>query len=445
MKQEVDRCSYSWSKFLFLIPINTSLVLHQIPFESFRFAGMEQGSFHQLPAEVVLEISKQLPDLRSVYAFAQSCSRVYRLFLDSRRVAEVFNAITLDVGKVTPQTCDVIWTVVLLRRSTCSPWPVSYFWDKFMEANIRDRPPQEQFIPPRPGSVPLGILATASRVQDWVQVCLWDLLVDFRQIVPQLDRLIAAKFSKEPGPGPFAHRKRTDPENLARLRIALGPASWVEEQVVTRAFWRYQMLLELKEAAIRWGPPTTSLDESVIQELITMPVADLVSLHIPSGLLQGQEFLTISDYIKSRRRNSTVDSLFGVNVQPSSVHVPEPMPSTAYDLRWKNEPAGKGYVPTTMCRRGSLFWEPAMLVTSRDVYPFHETIPVGIFRQHGLALWDNNRMLAIGLASKMHNPTIMYPFPLNFDRWQSGWRSLVSDEEYSDFINGGRQANIEQR
>lgn len=385
---------------------------------------MATDLLQQLPAEVILEISKHLPDLRSLWAFIRSCPRVLRLLRHPSRSAEVFNAITSNPDKVTPQTRDIIWTVVLLRLSTSPPWPISSFWPRFMKASVLNAAPVGDLQPPKPEAVPLNIVATAARVYDWAQECTSDLLSEFRHIVPQMERLAATNYNREPGA--FAGRQSSDAQSQERMSLALAPVSWIEEQVVIRAFWWYQLLLELKVAATRWR----AVDDAEMEALSAACISDIFARHISAELLQCQEFLTVCDYVKSRTHGCE-DGRLGASVQPAP-RVPGPIPHNEYWMYIGNSLRHVEYVPASLHRRSGTHGGAESLVT--DLLSPGYGIPRSVFRRHGLALWDNDRTTAMRLTSKLRDlrrPRQVEPGMHTF--WPV-WLSTLSDEEYARLV-----------
>lgn len=374
-----------------------------------------------LPAEVLLAIFKLLPDLRSLHAIVTALPLAYRLF--PRHGPGVFNAITSDPQKTPPQTRDIIRLVVITRCTVLPAWELSEFWRQFMTLSMLNMPPEDAYKPHAPDMIPFSILVTAKRVHDGTQKCLAQLLADLRGIIPRMERDRQRRATAATGShdlSGLAGRKPSDKEERERIILAMAPASWVEEQVVIRAFWRYYLLLEVRHAARHHRLRTWAHDDE--RMLAAAGIREIISRSGFESLPQCQELLAIVDHLEDP--DSHVSKL-------SHINVPRPIPRSEYWVRFSGTKFRQEYVPRSILHRHGTHNNPKSLIAD-EASPLCGA-PGRLFRRYGLVLWDSTRIGALGLAQTLRDD--LSPGEHEFmsdDKFWPAWISTLSHEEFTE-------------
>lgn len=208
------------------------------------------ASFTSIPPEVLLEIMKLVPDLRSLHSLALAVPAVYRLW--GNFGAEILQAVTSNRVFTSPQLRDLVWLVALLRSAEIPTWSLDTFLEGFVKPTMeRNRSPEPPCAVPAPTSCSFSVLGTASRIHDLTQLCLEHYLERLRGVQPRLRRLVSGNLDYRAAYRPYnllvpcwRHRANSPYDTPY-----MGAASWVEEHIVLRAFWRLQLFYDFKRAA----------------------------------------------------------------------------------------------------------------------------------------------------------------------------------------------------
>lgn len=194
-----------------------------------------------LAPELVLMIATQLPDLISLDSLLRASPNSFRIFNHGNAVK--ITELVLSAGFTHPHIRVIICVMALIRSSTL---PISLSTlDSFrkqvtLEAmENRTSSPTHIFQNTTP-AVLRSILATTRRITCLTLDCLEHYLARFRSLRPQ--HLVDREFHWH-GIQPW----EVKPPRQSYQTQEVGLPSWVEEQRVFRAFWRIQMICDLKK------------------------------------------------------------------------------------------------------------------------------------------------------------------------------------------------------
>lgn len=377
-----------------------------------------------LPPEILLQVAKWLPDLASLHAFALAAPTVYRLL--HRHGGDVLEDITSNTFFTTPHTRDLIRLIVLARASALPAWTVDGFTQQFLRPTMMlESSPGGTNVPPVPAELPLSILGTAKRVHNWVQLCLAHHLRRLRVAQPRLRRPADPGFNYTHGFGPDdamvpGWRRRC--AGVPYDTPIMGPACWVEEQVVVRALWRLQLFYDLKWAARegRFG----AWPAEDMQRLSYISLEELFSPPHPL-LAQYQELLTITEFLQDMTGQASVTAIPAVSELTSTCPL-QGIPET--DEYWIHSPLlGSRYEPPGLRARPHVDLTLTSVINA-DESPIRGA-PTRIFRRLGFAIWSDSRLALLGLENEpRRRATSRAPSRPFADYWFQ-WRSLLTQEE----------------
>ena len=212
------------------------------------------ASLQRLPAEVVAEIFNYIVDLQTLDSFIRATSKAYREF--ESRAVEITETV-LSSGYVCGHIRLLFRIIVLLRSETLPISNLKEFRERVivdsMQYSYRVRSSRNGFAPERLAentnpSVLRGLLATSRNIASSSLNCLAFYLECFRTLQPQHPKNRKLKLDLIDHDAAI-WQSRSEGTNVETKDV--GPPSWTEEQRVFRAFWRFQLLFDLKRASKR--------------------------------------------------------------------------------------------------------------------------------------------------------------------------------------------------
>ena len=212
--------------------------------------GPAAASINTAPPEILLQIAKSVPDLRSLHHLALALPSIYRLWISHG--SEILREVTSNRSVTTPQVRDLILLVALLRSGEMPVWSFDTFLERFVRPTmVLNSAPESPCSIPTPTSCPLSVLGTAGRMYHLTHSCLEYYLERLREVQPRLQRPVDQGFDYEAPYGP--HEMMVpgwlrEVEGIFYETPCMEPPSWIEEQVVFRAFWRLQLLYDFRRA-----------------------------------------------------------------------------------------------------------------------------------------------------------------------------------------------------
>jgi hypothetical protein len=344
-------------------------------------------------------------------------SPVINRFFDGYAV-EITEAI-LSSGFICGHIRVIIRVIALIRSSTL---PIQNFRE-FELRVIRDalryrsrvRRSREGFAPEHLAgdtkpAVIRSILATARQLTCISLDCLEFYLVRFRALRP--DRLVDPKFK---------FNATTAPESCKFDVQDVGPPSWTEEQRVTRAFWRLQLLYDLKKAA------TNSLlnwPENDIKAMNDLQPMDLYGpqMHLEQGVERRtppeyEEINSVTDYMREVQGCQDPTQLWLARASgPREVQRDWAIPA----------PEGKDWRKLVDPSPGYRFHRYASSDSWNNYSPLFLT-KFDSFRSLGFAFWSWERMCAYGLPVPA-TPVRQYRHQYCYYAWQS----ILSPDEIAE-------------
>ncbi|KAF2994015.1 hypothetical protein G7054_g11415 [Neopestalotiopsis clavispora] len=380
--------------------------------------------FENLPPEILLQVAKCLPDLATLHVFAIAAPAVYRLL--RQYGGDVLEAITCNASFTMPQTRDLIRVIVLARTSALPAWTVDGFTQHFLRPTMMLKsPPEDAYVPPAPAEFPFSILGTARRVNSWVQLCLATYLRRLRDAQSRLRRPSDPGFNYTHGYGPEdamvpGWRRRCD--GVPYDTPVVGPISWVEEQVVVRAFWRLQLFFDLNWAAREGRLDAWRAEDR--QRLSDITMEELFGQMHPF-LAQYQELLTVAEFLQQSTGHASVTAIPAVG-ELASTYALQSIPET--DEYWMQAPlVGGCYEPQGLRARPHVDLTLASVINA-DESPIRGA-PMRIFRRLGLAIWSDSRLASLGLKGEPRRRGASRAPSKPFSDYWFQWRSLLTQDE----------------
>jgi len=232
--------------------------------------GEAHNGLECLAPEVLLMIATQLPDLVSLDSLLRASPNTFRLFNNGNAV-KITEAV-LSAGFTHHHIRVIICVIVLIRSSNLPIHNLDDFRKQVTLEAMENRTPTPgsgfspiHLSPTTTPAVLRSILASARRITCLTLDCLEYYLAQFRSLKPQ--HVIDRKFQLV-GYQPW----EVHPERRECPTQEVGPPSWTEEQRVFRAFWRIQVICDLKTAAshslLRW--PTGDIERLNSEEPIEL-------------------------------------------------------------------------------------------------------------------------------------------------------------------------------
>ncbi|KAL7898831.1 hypothetical protein HDV63DRAFT_385609 [Trichoderma sp. SZMC 28014] len=211
------------------------------------------ASLQDLPTELVAPILTNVADIATLDSLIRAWPAAYRVF--ESRAVEITEAV-LSSDDVCGHIRVIFRIIALLRSGTLPISSLAEFRKRVVEdaMRYRVRSSPSGFAPDSlaretPPAVIRSLLATYRQIMSASLGCLTYYLDRFNALKPEhpIDKTIKdteynRRHYQTLQSGPEA--RKVDVRNV-------GPPSWTEEQRVNRAFWRLQLLYDLKRAASR--------------------------------------------------------------------------------------------------------------------------------------------------------------------------------------------------
>ncbi|PVH89720.1 hypothetical protein DL98DRAFT_601127 [Cadophora sp. DSE1049] len=386
------------------------------------------ASINTAPPEILLQIAKSVLDLRSLHHLALALPSIYCLW--KSHGSEVLREVTSNRTVTTPQVRDLILLVALLRSGEMPVWSFDTLLERFVRPTmVLNIPPESPCSIPTPTSCPFSVLGTASRIHRLTHSCLEHYLERLRVVQPRLQRPVDQGFDYEAPYGPYEMMVpgwRREVDGVFYETPRMGPPSWIEEQVVFRAFWRLQLLYDFRWAAKdsrldRWsGSGVSRIANLQLDELFPCVHPHMTTYH---EIVSAQEYLQESGGSDHHSQGEPPEGKVRLAEIPDDAWHVVHRSGTVRQLQ---------YSPNDLLKRGLVHLALHELIT-RVESPV-QGVYFSTFRRLGFALWDDQRLATLQLADEPlegSQVTMLRKRPSHF--WFS-WRSLLSDQELSAVV-----------
>lgn len=409
--------------------------------------GKAAVSLQDLPTELVALILTHVADIATLDSLIRAWPAAYRVFESS---AVGITEAVLSSGYVCGHI-RVIFRIIALLRSGTLPIPnLADFRRRVivdaMRYPSRVRSSRDGFAPAflakeTPPAVIRSLLATYRQVMSASLGCLTYHLARFKTLKPEhpIDRTI-----KNPVWGRDIPTWQSRPQGREFNVRNVGPPSWTEEQRVNRAFWRLQLLYDLKRAASRGLLDWPDDNKAALCDIVAVsrPIGGPTHLSLRSRRYGHEIWAGSSDFYHA-----------WVHTVPYSGHYPGPpeyeeLISVVNYVRIvhgqeASERLAKGEVclaglqgPVEIYREWSLA-KPGVKDWKTLVRPsagagnydyglrgssILNMVDFDTFGRYGFAFWSWERMFAYGLARRSESEYEEY-------RVTYAWESILSPEE----------------
>ncbi|KAF2152056.1 hypothetical protein K461DRAFT_161221 [Myriangium duriaei CBS 260.36] len=209
-----------------------------------------EGLYESLPTEIRLGILDHLSDLETLDSLIRASPADFRVFAICG--TQVLDRI-LDAGFTHQRSCDIIRNVALIRQGGFPITSLSELQRQVTSIALMSE--QDRSMPYLPvfqlpanltPEVMYSILATARRITFQTLDCLDVHLQRFLQVAPYVsgDPIQMEHHTVES----ILEMAPDDPAAVQFECWDIGPPTWAEEQLVYRAFWRIQLVEDLRRA-----------------------------------------------------------------------------------------------------------------------------------------------------------------------------------------------------
>lgn len=417
----------------------------------------QAASFATAPQEILLQIAKAVPDLPSLYHLALASPSIFRLW--ESYGPELIRKFTSNRAVITPQVRDLIWLIALLRTGTMPIWSFDTFLEHFIKPTVSSNgPPELPCMIPEPEACPFSVLVTASRIYHLTLSCIEYYLEKLRAVQPRLRRPVDPNFSYADTHGPY---ELMVPGWLRHTECVfyetpqMGPASWIEQQRVFRAFWRLQLLYDFRRAAKEsqmrgWSREDVDSITHLQLEALYPPVPPFPASWVVMSL---QEILGVQDYLEDYNEGSfrpTNETLGGAKVGLSEIPedawswvVPEKIlwPNSTRRRIYPERIVQHTYAPCGPTRELNT-WNLLSGLIRDDQSPI-KGVSISVYRRLGFAIWDEQRLLALELYGIRVGREGRMLRKSHSDFWFQ-WRSMLSEEELAEVVGRLSDATIEE-
>ncbi|KAL0943116.1 uncharacterized protein CTRU02_201002 [Colletotrichum truncatum] len=372
-----------------------------------------QDMFGRLPEELQLQIIKLSPDLSSLWSLAQASSTVGGVL--DRSPLEIVEAV---LELTVPLQTRRLMRAVLRGRALCFPASLS---EARRIATI-DSTAATDGTPPLDSDqvrVVRSFLATAENIHAWSHACLDHLIKRSMELRPStLVRLGTGQSCQE-----TFQRAESHDDHLPRHT---GPPSWVEEQRMTKAFWRLQFFIELQRAG-ESGHLGAHWPGQDVDMLLTSTLGEFYEVFD----FERQQILTAYDFfltITSRPGTMQISLRDNAHGLPTILQTEGTISNLMGPCA---EQPSFGFGEDTFHQGPEHLDTTPMSYHFQDIMSGHDPkgsplmgIPFEPYRKFGFAIWDNKRMIDLGLRdpkskSIFKNRTFYY----------FRWRSILTEEE----------------
>ncbi|KAH6875234.1 hypothetical protein BKA58DRAFT_418809 [Alternaria rosae] len=378
-------------------------------------ANTQQDPFGQLPEELRIKIMKLSPDPFSLRSLAHASPAMGRV-LDRYplEIVEVVLEVTVPL-----QTRRLMGAVLkaqfsdfpasLSEAQTVAETDSTMATDKMRSSGLD-----------RAATVVRSLLTSAANVHAWSHACLEHLIRKSMELRPST--LI------KNGPG---YTRREEFENAESRKDYIpqdtGPPSWVEEQRMIRSFWQLQYFMELQGAGHK-GRLDTNWPRHEVDALSQISADGFYDVfdYEREQILTACDFLgavtsgTITSVKAVHHNTYTLPTIRWVGGAVSRCFCAEPL---FFELgKDKLCQGAENFNSNTWAYR---FW---CAMSSKDGWLDGAFLrlphPFQIWRKYGFAIWDDKRMVDLG----MRHPT-KAPFLANSISYSFRWWSILTEED----------------
>ncbi|CAI9629820.1 unnamed protein product [Alternaria burnsii] len=397
-------------------------------------ANTVRDAFGRLPEELRIQIIKSSPDPWSLWSLTHA-SPVMGGVLD-RYPLEILEVV-LDAA--VPTTTRRLMYALLKVRLQRFPASLAEAKEVAIAEVTEVTDDMRSFPLDRAAEAVRYLLATAENVHTWSHACLEHLIQKSLDMRPSTIIEQGRSSSLWEIFGNAESRKDFLPQ-------CTGPPSWVEEQRMMKAFWRLQFILELQDAGNK-GRLSSHWSGQEVDVLSNINV-DCFYVHrsyIGPTHFEGHQILTASEFLGAVTSGTitSVEAFDNDAYGLPTIHwtrVPAPRCSCAQPLFFernsKQDRFQQGIEHLEGPPRSITMWN-LMSSEPLDGQPYLWNIPFDPFRKFGFAIWDNQRMVDLGMRSG--NPrSLLGAYPRDCFRW---W-SILTEEEIGFFKELQRMREI---
>jgi hypothetical protein len=375
-------------------------------------ATTEQDTFGRLPEELRIKIIKLSPDPFSLRSLAHA----------SPAMGRVLNKYPLEIVEAVLEATVPVQTRRLMGaalKARFSRFPASLA-EAQKVANIDSTAVTDDMRSSksdRATVVVQSLLASAANVHAWSHTCLEYLIRKSMELRPST--LIKNGTRREEFENAES-RKDYLPQNT-------GPPSWVEEQRMIKSFWLLQFFLELQGAG----------HKGCLDTIWPRQEVDVLFQSRADGFYdildyQREQILTAYDFLGAVT-SGTIDSVEAIHDNAYSLPT----------IRWDKEAVLRYSCaePLIFERNKDTFSQgPENLDRTPWAYHFHHAMssndrwldgspltlvyPFQIWRKYGFAIWDDKRMVDLGMRHPRKGSVISNSIPYSFRWW-----SIITEED----------------
>lgn len=380
-------------------------------------ADTEQDPFGRLPEELRIQIIKLSPDPFSLRSLAHASPAMGRVL--DRHALEIVEVVleatvTLKIRRMMGAVLKARFSVFpasLSEAQTAAQTDSTMATEEMRSSGLN-----------RAAAAVRSLLASAANVHAWSHACLEHLIRKSMELRP------STLIKKAPG-----YTRREEFENAESRKDYIpedtGPPLWVEEQRMMLPFWQLQFFLELQGAGHKDSLHTSWPGQDV--DVLSQSSAD--GFYDVSNCNR-EQILTACDFLGAVT-SGTIASVEAVHHKAYSLPTIPWVEGAVSKCRCaealekeRNNPyklsPGFEYVDYLgpwgyrfYCVMSSIDgWEDGYMLTL--VYPFQA------WRKYGFAIWDDKRMIDLGMRHptkpSVHKNAFFYSFR---------WWSLLTEEE----------------
>lgn len=384
-------------------------------------ANTERDAFGQLPEELRIEISKLSPDPLSLRSLAHA-SPVMGRVLD-RYPLEIVEVV-LDA--TVPVQTRRLMVAVLKARFSRFPASLSEAQTVAKTDSTMATDEMRSYELDRAAAAVRSLLASAANVHAWSHACLDHLIRKSMELRPST--LI------KNGNG---RTRREEFENAESRKDYLpqdtGPPSWVEEQRMIRSFWQLQFFLELQGAGHKGRLGTNWPRREV--DVLSQSSADGFYDSSEDGfydLFASEQILTACDFLGAVTSGSitSVEAVHDNAYNLPTIHWVEGAVSRcscAEPLSFERNKDTFSQGPENLDRApGAYRFYKAMSSSDGWLDGYMGTLeyPFQGWRKYGFAIWDDKRMVDLGMRHPRKASVAANPIPYSFRWW-----SILTEED----------------
>jgi len=268
-----------------------------------------------------------------------------------------------------------------------------------------------------------SLLASAANVHAWSHACLEHLIRKSMQLRPST----LIKLGRGPG---RTHQEEFENAESQKDYIPqeTGPPSWVEEQRMMKSFWRLQFLLELQGAghegrldAIWPRQEIDALSQSSADDFYDIMGYEQEMIFTARDFLDAVTSGSVTSVESDHHNAYSLPTIRWVEGAVSRCCCAEPL---YFEMNKDIFDQGADKINSTFAYR---FW---CAMTSKDDWLYGMFLrlwyPFQTWRKYGFAIWDDKRMVDLG----MRNPRRSH-FGANSISYSFRWWSMLTEEEKS--------------